>query len=262
MFLVTKVAGLLLTPLGLVLLLLLFGLLLQFRWRGFGLTLIASGLIALFIFSLPITAGAMIKGLEQSVPVLPSADTARRTGIGAIVVLGGGRSAALEYGSETVSAATLERLRYAARLHHQTGLPVVATGGAPFGEAVAEAELMRRVLVDDFRVQLVLIETESRNTFENAAFTRTVLEKSGIRRVLLVTHAWHMPRAIWSFKKAALDAVPAPMGFEAGEDALGYVPSVAALSVSSRAVSERVGLLWYRLVYGGDDAKQIGATTP
>jgi len=252
-----KIGGLLLTPPGLILLLAFLGLLLQLRWRRLGRTLVGTSLILLFVLSLPLTGRALVAPLETT-PPLPTAtlspDEARKQA-GAIVVLGGGRYApAAEYGdTDAVGEATLHRLRYAVWLHRRTGLPLLVTGGAPFGERVSEAALMQESLENDFQLRPKWAEARSRNTQENAGFSKEILAAAGIRKIYLVTHAWHMPRAQWAFVNAGFDVVPAPMGFSAlgkGElDVLGYLPSMHGLSLSSRALHERLGLAWYKHKY-------------
>ncbi len=252
-----KIGGLLLTPPGLILLLALLGVLLQLRWRLAGRLLVGLSLVLLFILSLPLTGRALVAPLETT-PPLPTATLApdeARQQAGAIVVLGGGRyPQASEYGdTDAVNAATLHRLRYAAWLHRRTGLPILVTGGAPFGEPTAEAALMQESLENDFQIRPKWAETRSRNTQENAAFSKEILAAAGIRRIYLVTHAWHMPRAQWAFVNAGLDVVPAPMGFTTlgkGErEGLGYLPSARGLDLSSLALRERLGLAWYRYKY-------------
>lgn len=249
-----KIAGLLLTPPGLILLIALLGVLFLLRWRWLGRALIGLSLVLLFILSLPLTGRALIAPLETAAP-LPTAalspDEARKQA-GAIVVLGGGRYAqAPEYGdTDTVSEAALARLRYAAWLHRRTGLPILISGGAPFGEDAPEALLMQESLENDFQIRPRWAEIRSRNTQENAAFSKEILAAAGIRRIYLVTHAWHMPRAQWAFVNAGFDVVPAPMGFTTlgkGErEGLGYLPSARGLKLSSRALHERLGLVWYK----------------
>src|SRR6185436_10244666 len=98
MFTVTKAVALLLTPPGVLIFLTLLGLMLQVRWRRIGIGLSALSAGALLALSLPITADVLFEGLEHATPPLPTADIARQTGIGAIVVLGGGRiTASPEY---------------------------------------------------------------------------------------------------------------------------------------------------------------------
>jgi uncharacterized SAM-binding protein YcdF (DUF218 family) len=253
----SKIAGLLLTPPGAILLLALLGLLLQWRWRVLGRALVGLSLAALFILSLPLTGRALVAPLETA-PPLPAAALSpeeAREQAGAIVVLGGGRYAqASEYGdTDAVNAATLHRLRYGAWLHRRTGLPLLVSGGAPFGEETAEAALMQESLENDFQIRPKWAETRSRNTQENAVFSKEILAAAGIRKIYLVTHAWHMPRAQWAFVNAGLDVVPAPMGFTTlskGErGGLGYLPSAHGLSMSSFALRERLGLAWYKYKY-------------
>jgi uncharacterized SAM-binding protein YcdF (DUF218 family) len=253
MLILAKALGLLLTPPGIIILLALLGLVLQFRWRYPGLALVGVSLAALLVLSLPVTAYALLGSLEE-VRALSPPEESLRDRAEAIVVLGGGRAAeAPEYGGETVSALTLERLRYGARLHRATGLPLLVTGGAPLGETVSEAELMQQALID-FDVRAAWVESRSRNTHENAVYSRAVLEAAGLRRVLLVTHAWHMPRAEWAFTGAGLEVIPAPTGFTVSRPLattpLDFLPSAYALLLSSRGLHERLGYFWYRLVHG------------
>lgn len=252
-----KIWGTLLTPPGIIVLAAVLGLLLQLRWRALGGIVVLVSVAVLFALSLPFTGRALIAPLEAT-PPLPAAtltpENARKQAE-AIVVLGGGRYPnALEYGdTDAVSEATLARLRYAALLHRRTGLPILVAGGAPFGEETSEALLMQAALEEDFQVRPKWAETRSRNTHENAVFSKEILAAAGIRRVYLVTHAWHMPRAHWAFVNAGLDIVPAPMGFSTlgkGErEGLGYLPSMHGLTLSNLALRERLGFAWYKYKY-------------
>ena len=118
-------SGWMLPPLN-GLLLLVSGLLIK-RWRPrLGLGLLAGGTALLWICGAPLFAERALR----AVGIEPPSDPLTGTGAGAIVILSGGVYVnALEYGSDTVTALTLERLRYGARLHRQTGLPVLVTGG-------------------------------------------------------------------------------------------------------------------------------------
>jgi len=253
-----KIWGLLLTPPGVIVLVVLVGLLLQLRWRALGSLVALAGITVLFALSLPFTGRALITPLEETASALPAAtltpEDAKKQA-DAIVVLGGGRYArASEYGdTDAVNEATLHRLRYAAWLHRRTGLPILVTGGAPFGEETAEALLMQAALEEDFQVRPKWAEARSRNTHENAVLSKEILAAAGVRRVYLVTHAWHMPRAQWAFINAGFDVVPAPMGFSTlgkGErEGLGYLPSMHGLALSTLALRERLGLTWYKYKY-------------
>ncbi|TAM44874.1 MAG: YdcF family protein [Gammaproteobacteria bacterium] len=253
-----KIWGLLLTPPGVIVLVVLVGLLLQLRWRALGGIVVLVSIAVLFALSLPFTGRALIAPLEATASALPAAtltpEDAKKQA-DAIVVLGGGRYArASEYGdTDAVNEATLHRLRYAAWLYRRTGLPILVTGGAPFGEETAEALLMQAALEEDFQVRPKWAEARSRNTHENAVLSKEILAAAGVRRVYLVTHAWHMPRAQWAFINAGFDVVPAPMGFSTlgkGErEGLGYLPSMHGLALSTLALRERLGLTWYKYKY-------------
>ena len=100
------------------------------------------------------------------------------------------------------------------------------------------------------REELVL-ESESRNTHENAVFTARLFKEHGWRSALLVTSGMHMPRALASFRKAGLDPVPAstdivaPAGGAGG--AFAFLPSATALEITTRAIKELIGVAVYRL---------------
>lgn len=247
-----KALALVILPPGSILLLGFLGILVGLRWRRLGTGLVLLALAGLLVLSLPPVGRALLAGLEVHPPLEPS--LLRQSRAGAIVVLGGGRRhRAPEYGADTVSCETLERLRYAARLYRATGLPVLVTGGTVYGEALSEALLMKEALVDDFRVPVQWTEERSRTTWENAQESARLLGADGVRRVLLVTHAAHMPRAIDAFQSAGLEPVPAPTGFHrppSGERGiLEWMPRASALFRSSRALHEYVGRLWYELRY-------------
>lgn len=247
----TKALGILLTPPGIIVLLALAGLLLQLRWRYLGAGLVWASVLTLLVLSLPVTGHALLGTLEDAATPLRLDDPGLAGRAGAIVVLGGGREwDAPEYARDTVNAFTLERLRYAARLHRATGLPLLLTGGAVLGERLPEAELMRRALAQDFQVRARWVEGRARNTYENALYSRAILARSGVRKAFLVTHAWHMPRALWGFQNAGMEVIAAPMGFTTISDTpRELLPASRGLGLSSRALHERLGLLWYRLRY-------------
>lgn len=254
-----KFLSLLLLPPGVLLLALLAALLLRRRWprAALGLALV-SGLL-LYALSLPDVPRQLAAGLEVGSPPL-SAEQARASGAGAIVVLGGGtRLHAPEYGSPSPGYMALERLRYAAHLHRATGLPVLATGGGVYPGFPPEGAVMARALREDYRVTAVLEENASANTWENAAFSAALLAPRGVRKVLVVTHAWHMPRARQAFAAAGLEMVAAPTGFLSRSDAAGMpdlpaalrlLPDAEAFRRSALLLHEYLGLPWYRLRSG------------
>lgn len=228
------------------LLVIVAGLLLRRRLPRLGTGLAAAALLALVLASLPVTARALVAPLERA----PAPDRAGLSQARAIVILAGGlRANAPEYGGLTVSHSTLERLRYGARLHHRTGLPVVVSGGLGVRGSRSEAWYMQKAL-RDFGVEQVTMEARSSNTAENARFTAHLLGAG--RPVALVTHAAHMSRAVEQFQAAGLQVIPAPTGFTAagaGAPLLQWLPSAGAMALTDRALHEWLGRLWYALRY-------------
>lgn len=243
------VGALVLPPLNLVLLC-GAGLLLARKWPRTGFALSILSLLLLVVFSTPAGARLLVAPLERQSAVLTSP---REAGGQAIVVLGGGRTSnALEYGGKDIpSYMALVRLRYAARLHRETGLPILVTGGVPEAADESEAALMARSLREDFSVPVKWLEEESRNTAENALFSARMLKQAGVTRILLVTDAIHMPRSREIFAAAGLDVIAAPTALLASGDrrVSDFIPGGEGLRRSHYALHEWVGIAWYRLRY-------------
>jgi uncharacterized SAM-binding protein YcdF (DUF218 family) len=249
---VNAVSALLLPPLNLVLAC-TAGLLLRRRHPRLGHALIGAALGLLVVLSTPVGALLLVAPLESRTAALGSAHD---TGAQAIVVLGGGRiSDAPEYdGNDIPSIQALARLCYAARLQRESGLPLLTTGGMPDGAAVSEAAIMARVLREEFSRPVAWTEGRSNTTAENAQFSAPILEQAGVRRILLVTDAIHMPRARAVFEKTGLAVIPAPTIFFSRERlrAFDFLPSGEGLRRSHYAMHEWMGLLWYRLRHRSD----------
>jgi uncharacterized SAM-binding protein YcdF (DUF218 family) len=166
------------------------------------------------------------------------------------VVLGAGRYfSAPEYAGHTVNAQGLVRLRYAARLHRATGTPILVTGGSPEGVPGAEAHAMAATLMRDFGVTVAWIEPNAHTTLDSARYARELLAPTGARAMYLVTHAWHMPRAVQAFQHSGFTVIPAPTGYATRitGTALDFAPDAYALADSSRWFHEVLGVAWYRL---------------
>ncbi len=245
MFLLKKILTALVLPPAGPLLLAALGLLLIRRRPRLGRTLAWSGLVLLWLLATPAVTKPMLAAIED----IPPLDPARAKSAQAIVVLGGGSYfAAPEYGGDTVSRWSLERIRYAARLQRETGLPLLVTGGAPLG-GVAEGRSMQAALEKDFGVKVRWVEEASADTRENARLSAPLLREAGIRRVLLVTHAWHMQRALGEFSAAGLEAVAAPTGYETTGPltALDILPGPGGLWAGRIALNEWLGRLVQRV---------------
>jgi uncharacterized SAM-binding protein YcdF (DUF218 family) len=247
-----KVLAALVLPPGANIVLVLAALVIWPRARVLAALLITVSFASLVLLSTPRFADVLFEGLETYEPRLPGAVAADT--IGAIVVLGGGSSGnAPEYGGQTISHGTLVRVRYAAKLQRETGLPILVSGGSVFGGTTPEAVLMRDALEDDFNAPVRWLEDRSRTTAENAKLTAELLTREGITAILLVTHAMHMPRAVEAFEKQGVRVYPAPTGFRfnvrKNAAVLDWLPSAGALEKSQTALHEYLGRLWYAIRY-------------
>lgn len=124
----------------------------------------------------------------------------------AIVVLGGGREPmAPEYGLSNLKDLSLARLHYGVWLARQTGAPLMYSGGVSYADTIgtSEAEAAARIAERDYGKPLTWSEGESRDTLENAARSVAMLKTAGITDVVLVTHGFHIPRAVRAFQREA-----------------------------------------------------------
>ncbi len=236
----------LLPPLN-VLLLGIAGLLLLKRRPHLGKLLIGLALVLLYFLSTPYFAARALKIIEPHVlQELGPRDQAQ-----AIVVLGAGTYfQAPDYGgSDTVNRLGLERLRYAAHLYRATAKPILVSGGKQQESAASEAAQLKSVLVNEFRIPVTWEESASNTTFESAVYCSTMLKAAGINRVYLVTHAWHMRRAVLAFEAAGFAVIPAPTGFTTlpPDPVELYLPNPQGLFESYIFMHEVLGWLWYQI---------------
>lgn len=219
------------------------------KWRPrLGRALRLSALALLFVASLPVCGGLLLGALQTFSPLpatgpLPHAE--------AIVVLSAeaDRDGA-EYGGAVAGPVTMQRLRYAVHLHRRTGLPLLVSGGAPATGRPSLAALMAKAAREEFGVPVTWLEDRSADTRENAAFSAELLRRDGKHTVLLVTHAWHMPRAAASFARHDLQVIPAPTGFRgpAVQGASSFVPHWTGLKDTCLGLHEWLGRAFYALL--------------
>lgn len=240
----------LISPPGSLMLVGLVGWLVKKRRPRLGRGLMLGAALAFYALTTPLVSIGLLEALQRFPPLDPAA---LPRDVGAIVVLGGDqRTAADEFGvKETLSMLSLERVRYAAFLSKRTGVPILATGGTLRPSQTALANQMKRVLETEFGADARWAEDGARDTWENAAFSKAILERDGVRKIALVTHAWHMPRAVYAFEKAGFEVVPAPTAFRTLDqlDLVDFLPSSRALHDSALALHEWLGGAWYRLQY-------------
>ncbi len=199
------------------------------------------GLTILSIFSLPYTSHK----LEDSLVIEDKLSLADYQQAQAIVLLGGGLRDSKElYDKLTVSAIPLERVRYAAYLQKQTQLPLLITGSSPKG--ISEAQIMANELNTFFSVPTTWVESKARTTKENALFSREILEKEGIKRVIVVTNQWHMQRAKLLFEQQGFEVLPASVGHGISPQSYGlnvmyFIPQAGAMNKNMLLLKEWLG---------------------
>ena len=209
----------------------------------------------ILVLSTPAGAGVLFNYLEIYPPLEPSKlpELASGPRVAIVILSAGRRGYAPEYAAGdrgTVDALSLERVRYGAWLARRTKIPVLVSGGL---KPVPLAMLMFDTLSQDYGITPRWIETKSANTAQNAIFSSTILKADGVHRVILVTHAWHMKRAMAAFEANGMSAIAAPTAFYSPEpqDFLSAVtPSISTLRMSAYGMHELIGGFWYKLRYG------------
>jgi uncharacterized SAM-binding protein YcdF (DUF218 family) len=247
-FVFKKILTAVLMPPVLNILLALLGLWIARHYRRTGLWMAVLSLLSVLVLSWPPVSDALVRSLERYPPITPEL-LARAQ---AIVVLGGGAdTVAHENGQDVIARGARERLRYAVTLQRQSGLPLLATGGA-LGSARPEALVMQDVAQREMRGRVRWVETASLDTQGNAELSAPLLKAAGVQRIALVTHSWHMVRAAHLFRRQGLEVLPAPMGFTPPPPPRWQrmLPRASALVDSSLALHEWLGIVAQRLGRG------------
>jgi uncharacterized SAM-binding protein YcdF (DUF218 family) len=237
-------ANILLVPPVNLAVLALAGLLLPRRWRRAGRWLCMLSLLALLALALPIVPNLLLGALEDG--LAPTGTAAPQ----AIVILGGDDAADGPAPAQTsIGALTLERLRGGAALARATHLPVLVTGGVVGAAGEAVAVQMAQSLAADFATPARWVEPQAATTWDNAALSAALLRREGIGAVFVVTHAWHMRRALIAFRAAGFAATPAPLLPEHAPrmTAAALIPRPGAWLRSYFALHEWIGCAWYAI---------------
>jgi len=215
--------------------------------------LLICGCVLFYLMSIPLVATMLIGSLEDYPAI--SQEHINKQNAQAIVILGGGRERnPPEFSKDIVSLATFERLRYGAYLQSKTNLPILVTGGFIDPEDTPEGILMTQSLEQNFKIQARWLEIKSRNTAENAIYTREILKTENIDTIFLVTKAWHLPRAVEIYKQQGFNVIPAPTGFVGfkSKQSIGFydfMPAGSAIQTNYYALHEILGRAWYFIRY-------------
>ena len=237
-------------PLSWTVLLLAAGIL---AWKRFRVSrwLSAAALFLLLVFGSEFGSRTLLRSLEGLYPDIPIEAFPRAQ---AIVVLGGTVHVPTAQHRNTGVIDPSDRILHALRLYRAGKAPLVLCSGG--GEETSESPAMSRLLQEwGVPPEAILLEEQSLTTRENALFSYSLLNSRGIRHILLVTSAIHMPRAAAVFRKAGFEVTPAPADFRTGWGQRrgffiwlsGWVPDAGYLQRSDKVLREWIGLLVYRL---------------
>jgi uncharacterized SAM-binding protein YcdF (DUF218 family) len=251
--------ALLLPPVPL-LLMVLVGTRLVLPRRGLGWLIVLSAVVLLWLSACTGSARLLSQLLLPPTPALtPERIAELKTRVQgkqsvAIVVLGGGmRPIAPEYGVSNLNETSLERLRYGLWLGRETGAPVAFSGGVGWGQkegsGASEAQIAARIAANEFNRPLKWQEDRSRDTRENAAYTVALLKPQGVQHLVIVTHHSHSARALRAFEAAAqggltMESAPVDMLNAMPSDVLSWLPSRRGYVTVSSVLHEAVGRLF------------------
>ncbi|MBT8058358.1 MAG: YdcF family protein [Gammaproteobacteria bacterium] len=243
----SKILPVFVMPLGVVSVLLLLALFFIRRdKRRTAAGLLGLGLAVLWLASTPFVAAQLYRQLESRYPPVPLEDVPIR---GCMVVLGGVLGGVLPPRVEVDMNDSIDRIYKAAALYRAGKAPsVIVTGGnQPWSKIyTAEADLIRDLLIEwGVPKDVIFLEGSSRNTRENALYSKNIIDAMSCTDALLVTSAAHMPRAVAAFNSVGVAVTPVSTDVRAVGQALpgimDFVPSAGALATTSDAIREWIG---------------------
>lgn len=218
------------------------------KQRRIALCLIGTAIL-LYISSISLTSDLLIRPLENQYqpPAQVEGDV--------LVLLGGGATLDTPNlnANGHLSPIAANRLLTCVQLYHQYKLPIIVSGGQVYQTTGSEALIARQILLDlGVPDQKIFVEKSSLNTTENARYVKELLHEHDFRRPVLISSAFHLPRAVRQFKKAGIDVVPYPADYHTNVtfrfNPRQLVPTSQALNDLSLALKEYLGLLatkWY-----------------
>lgn len=247
----SKILPVFVMPLSVVIMLVVLALLfLRYNRRRTAGALLALGLVILLAASTPFVAGMLYRGIESRYPPVPLEDIPRG---GCVIVLGGAVGAPLPPRVTHEFNEAIDRVYMTSRLYRAGKAPIViVTGGnQPWSESkIAEADLIRDVLMEwGVPGEAIFLEGSSRNTRENALYTKNIINATNCQSPLLVTSAAHMPRAVAAFNSVGIAVTPVSTDVRVTRQSvpsiMDFIPSAGALAMTTEAIREWIGQLVY-----------------
>lgn len=247
MFLLKKLLASLLVPPGLFILLVLIGTVFSRKHKA-QMTFLLFLAAGVYLASIAPVANFLLSPLESRYGI-PAVDDLRTSA--AYVVLGGGTSdkGVDIFGKGTLSSDSTARLAAVYRLYRLSPKPIIISGGPAYPARAPESEIGKRFLVKlGIRNDHIMTETRSRDTQENAIYTKELCARKGFGKIVLVTSAYHLRRAMLLFTPLFNGVTPCPAGIKSSRDNVrirDFFPDTDSFHATSIALRERLGILFY-----------------
>lgn len=149
-----------------------------------------------------------------------------------------------EFHQATVLPNVTLRLRYSVLLAKKFNLPLIISGNSSEKLGYSAAGLAAKVAAEEFDYQNIVLEEHSNNTAMHPQMLAPIFSDRDWHKLILVTHSWHMPRALKAFSQSPLEVLPAPMGTTstgtAGEGLSRYLPNMWAFQRSFHYLNEKL----------------------
>lgn len=239
-----------LLPIGSIVAILIILALYQMRHKIRGRWILAVVVAILYALSIDPVANAIIRPLETAYdqPALAELD-------GDVVILlgGGARADVPDFdGRGQVGEAAANRFLTAVRIQKAKNIPILLSGGAVFKGDANEAEIEKRMLLSlGVAEKDIYMDEGSRNTAENASFSKKICDSQGWSHPIVVTSAFHMTRAMTLFNREGMDCVPYPCDYRTSAalhiTPYSFIPQAFVLFNSCLCLKEYVGAAAVRL---------------
>ena len=241
-----KLLPLIVSPLGLVVFLVVTGMCLRRWW------IITLSCFVLLLSSLPMTAHFIWQNLEKKYP--PKA-LSEFGSYDAVVVLSGMLSPFEHSGTLYVEWGDPDRFFAGIDVLKSGKAPILifTRGKMPWSNLPDEGELLKAKAVElGINESQILLSDTVANTADEATAVAQLMKMHQIKRILLITSSFHMPRAKLLFDKQGIDSVPFAIDFKSTGQTLSwlsFLPSASGFSRTSEGIREYIGRLYYKLKF-------------
>jgi uncharacterized SAM-binding protein YcdF (DUF218 family) len=255
----SKLLPLFIYPTGLACLLVILAIILRGKKR-LQLFLLIGTFITIWVGGNKWVAMSLARSLEwRYLPMIdiPNADV--------IVVLGGGTESAQPPRQMVEVNSAGDRILYAAKLYKQGKAPHILLSGGNISflgtrESTPASEMFDLMQFVGIPPEAIWLQNQSQNTHEDALYCQEILAQKGIKRILLVTSAMHMPRSVALFEHNGLQVIPAPTDFtvtyqnwadltkpDLKAQLINLIPNSSDMAIITNALKEYIGMFVYRL---------------